>query len=102
MLKSRKSYTQDFKLEAVKRLLASGRTQQEVAREIGINTNLLWQWKKQYQRELQQTEPPREAPVKESGSSAEIISLLNKQIAKLKEERDMYFEMVCWYKERLK
>lgn len=102
MLKSRKSYTQDFKLEAVKRLLASGRTQQEVAREIGINTNLLWQWKKQYQRELQQTEPPREEPVKESGSSGEIISLLNKQIAKLKEERDMYFEMVCWYKERLK
>lgn len=102
MAKPRKTYSREFKLKAVKTLVESGRTQHQVAKDIGINTNLLWQWKKQHQRELQQTEPPREEPVDESSSSGEVIAFLNRRIAKLEEERDMLCEMLHRYKERFK
>lgn len=46
MGKNRRQYTKEFKVEAVRLVLEEGRTISEVARDLGINENLLHRWKK--------------------------------------------------------
>ena len=46
MGKNRRQYTKEFKTEAVRLVLEEGRTISEVARDLGINGNLLHRWKK--------------------------------------------------------
>jgi len=46
MGKKRRQYTKEFKTEAVRLVIEEGRTISEVARDLGINENLLHRWKK--------------------------------------------------------
>ena len=43
----RRSFTREFKLEAVRLLTEGNRPTTEIARELGINVNLLYKWKRQ-------------------------------------------------------
>ena len=43
----RRKFTQEFKLEAVRLLTAGHRPASEIGRELGINPNLLYKWKRQ-------------------------------------------------------
>ena len=45
---SRKRYSEEFKINAVKLLDESNRTQQVLARELGISVVTLGQWKRRY------------------------------------------------------
>ncbi len=45
--KKRQSYTREYKLEAVRRATEAGRSVPQVARELGIRTDLLRIWKRQ-------------------------------------------------------
>jgi transposase len=47
MMMSRRVYTREFKLEALKEL-ESGKSYGLVARQLGINSTLLYRWKKEY------------------------------------------------------
>ena len=44
-IKQRKSYTEEFKSEAVRLLHESGKPTAEVARNLGIAANLLYRWR---------------------------------------------------------
>ena len=44
----RKSYTKDFKKDAIKMLLNSGKTNKEVSDELGIPYGLLGRWKNEF------------------------------------------------------
>ena len=46
MGKNRRQYTKEFKIEAVRLIVEEGSRISEVARELGINENLLHCWKK--------------------------------------------------------
>ena len=48
MGKSRRKHSLEFKLEAVKQVVEQGRRVSEVADGLGINRNLLTQWKSKY------------------------------------------------------
>ncbi len=48
MSKSRKKYAKEFKEEAVRYLLDSGKTIQEVSDRLGIKYYLLSRWKREY------------------------------------------------------
>lgn len=49
MRKMRKKYTQEFKLRAVKMLENRGeKTIEEIAGELGISENMLYEWRKQH------------------------------------------------------
>jgi len=43
----RRSYTREFKLEAVRQVVEGNHSIAEVARELGLSANLLGQWKQQ-------------------------------------------------------
>ena len=51
MGKPRRSYSAEFKLEAVKQVVEHGRTVAEVADSLGVNRNMLSSWKTKLEAE---------------------------------------------------
>ncbi len=54
---TRRRFTKEFKSEAVRQVLGEGRTQREVADELGLNANLLGRWSKQFRVDPEQAFP---------------------------------------------
>ena len=54
---TRRRFTKDFKLEAVRQVVSEGRTQKAVAEELGLNVNLLGRWIKQLRDDPEQAFP---------------------------------------------
>jgi transposase len=53
MAKSRRSFSREFKVEAVKLVTEKGQSIAEAARSLGIHENQLRTWKKELQKESQ-------------------------------------------------
>lgn len=86
----RKQYSREFKLQAVQRVLEGDRPAAEIARELGIKPNRLYQWKAEY---LAQAEPdtlPREAPDQE-------IKRLRRELERVRQERDFLKKAVGFF-----
>ena len=47
-MKKRRTYTREFKIEALRLLQTSGKTQTEIEHELGIGAGSLSRWKKKY------------------------------------------------------
>lgn len=45
--KDRRTFSREFKIEAVRQVIETDRSQAEVARELGVSAHLLGQWKRQ-------------------------------------------------------
>ena len=54
---ARRRFTREFKLEAVRQVVGEGRTQKQVAEELGLNANLLGRWIKQHRADPEQSFP---------------------------------------------
>jgi len=52
MPRTHKPYDEGFRRQAVELLLSSGKTQREVARDLGISVETLRDWKQQHQQRL--------------------------------------------------
>lgn len=50
-MKERKKFSRKFKLAAVKKVLEQGMSGAEVARELGIRANLIYNWKAKFESE---------------------------------------------------
>jgi transposase len=57
MTKRRKKYTKEFKIEAVRLLERSGRSQEEIAEELGMSSSSLSRWKQKYGEEGKEAFP---------------------------------------------
>lgn len=81
----RKAYSKEFKESAVRMVTEQGRKASEIARDLGINEQMLYNWKRKLQDKNENAFPgkgkisPQESEVKD----------LKKEIARLKEERDI-------------
>jgi len=81
----RKVYSKEFKESAVRMVTEQGRKASEVARDLGISEQMLHNWKRKLQDKNDNAFPgkgrlsPQEAEVRD----------LKKEIARLKEERDI-------------
>jgi transposase len=54
---TRRRFTREFKLEAVRQVVKDRRTQKAVAEELGVNANLLGRWIKQFRGDPEQAFP---------------------------------------------
>ncbi len=54
---TRRRFTREFKLEAVRQVMREDRTQKQVAKELGLNANLLGRWVKQHRVDPSQSFP---------------------------------------------
>ena len=57
MVKVRRTYTREFKVEAVKLITEKGYSIAEAARSLGLHENLLRSWKQAFQQQGQQAFP---------------------------------------------
>jgi transposase len=48
MTKTRRQYNEEFKREAVQLIESSGKPVAQIARELGINANILYRWRGQF------------------------------------------------------
>ena len=83
--KTQRQYDREFKAEAVRLVTESGLRPADVARELGISSKMLGQWR----RQLAQHPAPQQAFVGRGQDCAAEVMQLKRRIAVLERERDI-------------
>ena len=81
----RRKYDRDFKIEAVRLVVEGDRSIVEVAHDLGINENLLYNWRRKYLDDVVHSFPGK-GHLKPAD---EEMRLLQKELKDVKEERDI-------------
>ena len=89
--KPRKTYTREYKIEAVRMTTEGGIPVAQAARDLEINENTLHNWRRQFR---QWGAAPNAG--KEALTQAEEIQRLRRDNAKLREERDFLKKAAVW------
>ena len=89
MAQEKRSFTKEFKAEAVRLLQASDRPSHEVARQLGVRPDLLRRWKTELRREAS-------APVPVNDYE-EAYRQLQRENAQLRQERDFLKKAAAFF-----
>ena len=84
----RKKYDEDFKKNAVKLSYASPKTVREIAEDLGIHENLLYNWRRRFTEHGDKT---KYATLEEENRD------LKRQLAETKMERDMLKKAAAYF-----
>jgi len=84
----RKQYDEDFKKNAVKLSYASPKPVKEIAEDLGIHDNLLYNWRRKYSADSDKT---KYATLEEENRD------LQRQLAEVKMERDMLKKAAAYF-----
>ena len=79
MARTRRKYSEEFKREAVQLMETSGKPVAEIARELGMNDNNLYRWRRKYGSDV---------TVSNNGSAAS-VSELEAEVKRLKRENEV-------------
>ncbi len=82
MVKRRRTYTREFKLEAIRLAEVSDRPLTEIARELGIHPNLLYKWRDQFVKDGALAFPGQGQVAADEGE----VQRLRRELAQVKEE----------------
>jgi transposase len=82
---NRKTYTREFKLEAVRLSMEEGKSGAAVAKELGIHRNLLYRWRREFFEDDTESFPGR-GNLK---ASDEKILRLEREVERLREDREI-------------
>jgi transposase len=88
----RRKFTQDFKREAVRLAGAGDRSVAEVARELGVRQEMLHAWIRQAAGAPART-PPASGPT----SQDEEVRQLRRELARVREERDILGKAMAFF-----
>ena len=95
-----KTYTKEFKQEAVRLMEESGRPAAEIAQELGIRRNQLYKWKEQLQSQGEEAfKGKRGRPKKENQSE---LTTLRQENERLKEELEILKKAAAYFARELK
>ena len=94
-----KTYTKEFKLEAIRMMQASDRPATEIAMELGIKRNQLYKWKEQLERTGDVASAVKGRPKKVDQSESARLRQENKR---LKEENDILKKAAAYFARELK
>jgi transposase len=100
MGKKRKSYTREFKLDAVRLAKESGRVPTYVARELGITPSMMSRWIKEFEEHGEDAFLGRPEPNMagcEEITAAEKIRRLEREVADLREEREILKKAAAYF-----
>ena len=89
----RRVFTSEFKRETVQLLQESGRSVKEVARELGIHPNTLYRWRIEYAEDGEEAFPGHGS----LKSGDEEVRRLRRELARVKEERDILKKAVKFF-----
>lgn len=85
MVIKRKSYSREFKLEAVSMVTEGGVSMAQAARDLGISENSLWRWKKELEEDPDHAFPGKghQKPPDDE------LTRLRRENKRLRQERDI-------------
>jgi transposase len=86
---SRKRYTEEFKVEAVRQVTERGHSVPEVAKRLGVTTKSLYEWK----RRLAQS-PERTAEIR---AERDETLRLRRELKRVTEERDILKKAAAYF-----
>lgn len=86
MAKNQKSYTEAFRREAVGLMETSGKSVAQVARDLGINDNMLYQWRKRYGIYGRSVQPEQGTSVADVAAE---LKRVREELEVVKQERDI-------------
>ena len=90
MPKQQKTYTREFKLEAMQLVKSSGKPMSQVARELGISDSTLYHWSKQLADQGEQAFPGSGHQT----AQEEELRQLKRELDITRQERDIY-DSIC-------
>lgn len=89
---TRKQYSSEYKMEAVRLAQTSGLTAAQIARDLGINPNMLSRWCRE------QTATPANKVFRGHGTPRDIeVASLKRELALIKKERDFLKEAAVFF-----
>ncbi len=91
-----KAYSESFRKEAVRLADLPDRTAADVARELGIHVNQIYNWRTQFNK-LSKGQFTVADGTNYSVAEKEEIRKLKKEVAKLKEERDFLKKATAYF-----
>jgi len=91
-IKSRRRFTREFKIETVEFLLRGDKTAVEVARDLGIRTEILYRWKREYLSDKNHSFP---GTGHLQDPEEERIRKLERELRSVTEERDILKKVVA-------
>ncbi len=95
-MKKRRRYSQEFKLEAVRRAREGGRTSAEVAMELGIRADMVRRWARELERDA-------EDAFRGSGrlrAEEDEVQRLKRRLTRVEQERDILKKAVAIFSGR--
>ena len=93
-----KTYTKEFKLEALRLMDESGRPASEIAMELGIRRNQLYKWKEQMNKTGDVTSAKKGRPKKEDQTE---VSKLRQELKRAKEEIEILKKAAVFFAKEL-
>lgn len=102
MGEARRSYSDEFKREAVNLTKTSGKTVRDVAKDLGINETILRRWRKQLEESNGQSPFPGHGNRKLGTPEEEEIRRLKRELEIVKEERDILKKAVAIFSKQPK
>lgn len=90
---TRKRFTKEFKLEAVRLLESSGRPGSEIARELGIRRNQLYKWQTEQRAKGGRAFPGR-GPHPEA---LDELTRVQRELKRVTDERDILKKAVAFF-----
>ena len=83
-------YTKEFKEEAVRLTVTSGKSVREVAKDLGVSLNTLHSWRQQARSE-------RRLPIAENETPEQKIKRLERDLRMVTEERDIIKKAIAYF-----
>lgn len=86
-------YSQEFKREAVRLVLAGKKTRAQIARDLDVRADLLFRW----QKELAPDSTRQADPENKRSKNADRIRELEREVEVLREERDILKKAAAFF-----
>lgn len=93
MVKRRRTHTRDFKLEAVRLVEYGNESVPDVAERLGLHPNLLYRWRKELVQDGEEAFPGRG----KLRDSEEEVRQLRRELARVREERDVLKKAIAFF-----
>lgn len=95
MTKRRKRYTAEFKIEALRLVRESGKPVMQIARELGIQSDLLHSWKRKAEKAVEEKDAFPGHGMK-TGEAAE-NERLRRELERVTQERDFLKKAAAYF-----
>ena len=93
MSEKRRTYDNEFKLSAVKMIVEGGMRVSRISKDLGVNENLLYKWKRDYLLDQQQAFPGKGRMKPEE----EELRKLKRELQTVKMERDILKKAIAFF-----